>query len=378
MEAETGLQVSDKARIGVIALIRCRGADRITAFSRNQLFGYGPWGFCAWMERESVLTTMSESIFVSEISYRKGQAAFEELSVSSGFDFVPVEEAEEPLARRIREEGVRGFIADIHAYEGALYEALPPGGVIARFGVGHDSVNKEKASASGIWVTNTPGVLDNAVAEYAVWQLGSLARRVPFLYASTLAGKWEPRPGVEVAGRTLAIVGFGRIGQMLCRKAALGLGMRVIGCDVDPAEKFAARLGRPLAELQQETGFAEYTHDRGRALAEADFVSLHVASVPATRHLANAAFFAAMKPGACLINTARGAILDENALYDALTSGHLGAAALDVFEREPYSPEDPGKDLRSLTNCLMTPHVGSNTAESNYCLVKLKLLDRVI
>lgn len=308
---------------------------------------------------------MSETIFVSEISYRKGQAAFEELSASSGFQFVPVEDDEEILARRIREDGVRGFIADIHAYKGALYEALPAGGVIARFGVGHDSVDKEKATAHGIWVANTPGVLDNAVAEYAVWLLGSLARRVAFLHHSTIGGHWEPRQGVEVAGRTLAIVGFGRIGQMLCRKAALGLGMRVIGCDIDPPEKFAARLGRPLADLQKETGFAEYTDDRARALAEADFVSLHVASIPATRHLANAAFFAAMKPGACLLNTARGAILDENALYDALASGHLGAAALDVFEREPYTPEAPAKDLRSLPNCLMTPHVGSNTAESN-------------
>lgn len=308
---------------------------------------------------------MSETIFVSEISYRKGQAAFEELSASSGFHFVPVEEEESALAQRIHETGVRGFIADIHAYNGALYEALPRGGVIARFGVGHDSVDKEKATAHGIWVTNTPGVLDNAVAEYAVWLIGSLARRVPFLYASTAAGHWEPRAGCEVAGRTLAIVGFGRIGQMLCRKAAKGLGMRVIGCDLDPAEKFAERMGRPLAELQQDIGFDHYTHDRARALAEADFVSLHVASIPATRHLANAEFFAAMKPGACVLNTARGAILDESALYDALASGHLGGAALDVFEREPYAPDDAAKDLRTLSNCLVTPHVGSNTAETN-------------
>lgn len=308
---------------------------------------------------------MSETIFVSEISYRKGQAAFEELGAVNGFNFVPVEEEEEALANRIREAGVRGFIADIHAYKGALYDALPSGGVIARFGVGHDSVDKEKATAKGIWVTNTPGVLDNAVAEYAVWLLGSLARRVPFLYASTAAGRWEPRAGCEVAGRTLTIVGFGRIGQMLCRKAALGLGMRVIGCDLDSPENFASRMGRPLTDLQQEIGFAEYTNDRARALAEADFVSLHVASVPATRHLANADFFAAMKPGACVLNTARGAILDENALYDALASGHLGGAALDVFEREPYAPDFADKDLRTQAGCLMTPHVGSNTAETN-------------
>lgn len=308
---------------------------------------------------------MSETIFVSEISYRKGQAAFEELSASSGFKFAPVVEEEEALAQRIREAGVRGFIADIHAYKGALYEALPAGGVIARFGVGHDSVDKEKATARGIWVTNTPGVLDNAVAEYAIWLLGSLARRVPFLYASTAAGRWEPRAGCEVAGRTLAIVGFGRIGQMLCRKAAHGLGMRVIGCDLDAPERFAERMGRPLADLRQDIGFDHYTHDRAQALAEADFVSLHVASIPATRHLANAEFFAAMKPGACVLNTARGAILDESALYDALASGHLGGAALDVFEREPYAPDVATKDLRTLPNCLVTPHVGSNTAETN-------------
>jgi lactate dehydrogenase-like 2-hydroxyacid dehydrogenase len=311
---------------------------------------------------------MSETVFVSEISYRKGEAAFEELSRSTEFRFIPVDEKEESLARRVREEGIRAFVADIHPYRGALYDALPRDGVIARFGVGHDSVDKEKASKKGIWVTNTPGVLDNAVAEHAVWLLGSLARLIPSLHASTRVGQWKPCSGVEVAGRTLAIIGLGRIGQMLCRKAALGLGMRVIGWSRDSPAKFAARLDHSFEEFQSNIGLTEYTDDLEYALGQADFVSLHVASVPATRHLADAGFFAAMKPGSCIINTARGAVLDEIALYEAIASEHIGGAALDVFEQEPYSPADSNKDLRKLANCIMTPHVGSNTKESNQAM----------
>ncbi len=295
-----------------------------------------------------------ETVFVSEISYAKAQATFERLSSDSGFEFIPVAEDEPSLSAAVSKQGVRAFIADIHPYTGELYQALPQGGVIARFGVGHDSVDKEQASANGIWVTNTPGVLDNAVAEHAVWMIGSLARQVHHAHGSTAAGDWKPATGIEVRGRKISILGCGRIGRNLSAKLHHGMGMRVTGYDImeDPA-------------FTHKDGIDHYTTSLDEALADADFVLTLLPVLDSTKHIANAAFFEKMKPGARFINSARGALVYENDLYDALHSGHLAAAALDVFEAEPYQPQDSTKDLRSLPNILLTPHIGSNTEESN-------------
>ena len=295
-----------------------------------------------------------ETVFVSEISYAKAQATFERLSSDSGFEFIPVAEDEPSLSAAVSKQGVRAFIADIHPYTGELYQALPQGGVIARFGVGHDSVDKEQASANGIWVTNTPGVLDNAVAEHAVWMIGSLARQVHHAHGSTAAGDWKPATGIEVRGRKISILGCGRIGRNLSAKLHHGMGMRVTGYDImeDPA-------------FTHKDGIDHYTTSLDEALADADFVLTLLPVLDSTKHIANAKFFEKMKPGARFINSARGALVYENDLYDALQSGHLAAAALDVFEAEPYQPQDSTKDLRSLPNILLTPHIGSNTEESN-------------
>ena len=295
-----------------------------------------------------------ETVFVSEISYAKASATFERLSADSGFEFTPVAEDEESLSAAIREQGVRAFIADLFPYTGELYRALPRGGVIARFGVGHDSVDKEQASAAGIWVANTPGVLDNAVAEHAVWMIGSLARNVHHAHASMAAGQWKPATGMEVRGRHVTILGCGRIGRALSTKLHHGLGMIVTGYDIIEEPGFSAA-----------DGIDHYTTSLDEALAGADFVITLLPVLESTRQMVNAEFFARMKPGAHFINSARGALVCENDLYDALQSGQLGAAALDVFEEEPYQPQNPAKDLRTLPNILLTPHIGSNTLESN-------------
>ncbi|MGB2186728.1 MAG: NAD(P)-dependent oxidoreductase [Akkermansiaceae bacterium] len=300
-----------------------------------------------------------ETVFVSEISYGKASATFERLSADSDFQFAPVAEDEESLSAAIREHGVRAFIADLFPYTGELYRALPRGGVIARFGVGHDSIDKEQASAAGIWVANTPGVLDNAVAEHAVWMIGALARNVHQAHASMAAGEWKPATGMEVRGRHITILGCGRIGRALSAKLHHGLGMIVTGYDVMENPDFSAA-----------DGIDHYTTSLDEALEKADFVLTLLPVLDSTTHMANAEFFAKMKPGARFINSARGALVCENDLYDALQSGHLGAAALDVFEAEPYQPQDPAKDLRTLPNILLTPHIGSNTLESNAAMAE--------
>lgn len=295
-------------------------------------------------------------ILVSEISFNKAKDTFEHLNKSQNeFTFTPTPEDEPTLAARVRSENIRGFIADIHPYRDELYAAFPPGSVISRYGVGHDSIDKQKATQNGITVCNTPGVLDNAVAEHAVWMLGALARNIHTSDHSTKDGKWLPRKGIEVANRKVSILGCGRIGRALARKLGLGLDMQVTGYDILESPDFGTN-----------SGFAHYTTDLEHALADADFVITLLPVLDSTRHIANADFFAKMKPGAHFINSARGALVDENALYDSIANYHLTAAALDVFENEPYTPQDLAKDLRKLGDkVLLTPHIGSNTAESN-------------
>ena len=298
-----------------------------------------------------------QTIYVSEISYNKAKSTFEKVSAETGYTFQPVNEEEASLAQAIKENGVKAFIADIYPYTDELYTALPEGGVIARYGVGHDSVDKEKATANGIHVANTPGVLDNAVAEHACWMIGNTARHLHTLHPDTKAKNWNPIPGVELQNRKVAILGFGRIGQNLCRKLSFGFGMEVTGVDIIDESHFF--------DQQANIGFSEYTTDREAAIADADYVVLLMAVVPATKHIVNAEFLKQMKSTGILVNSARGALVCENDLYDAISSGEIAGAALDVFEAEPYQPQDAAKDLRSLDNILMTPHVGSNTAESN-------------
>ncbi|NJR41476.1 MAG: hypothetical protein HC767_01250, partial [Akkermansiaceae bacterium] len=127
---------------------------------------------------------------------------------------------------------MRGYIADLFPYKGELYDALPAGGAISRFGVGHDSIDKAKATARGIHVANTPGVLNNAVAEHSMWLLGALARSVVRTDRKMRTGEWTPQQGMEVRGRRLSILGFGRIAQDICHKAHYGFRMNVVGFDL--------------------------------------------------------------------------------------------------------------------------------------------------
>jgi len=306
-----------------------------------------------------------ETIYVSSISYNKTPHTFQSLEQETGYTIEAVDETEDNLANQLTKNQVRAFVADIYPYKGALYDAIPAGGVIARYGVGHDSIDKSKALAKGIHVANTPGVLDNAVAEHACWMIGASARHLHTAHQSTHAGEWAPQGGVEVRGRSVAIVGFGRIGQSLAAKLSFGFGMNVIAVDNRPIETLCEQQGTTEAELQSTLGYAEYTQNREQALAKADYVVLLLPVNPATTHIADKDFFSAMKPSAILINSARGALVKENELFDALSSGQIAGAALDVFEVEPYVPQDAEKDLRSLKNILLTPHIGSNTEESN-------------
>jgi lactate dehydrogenase-like 2-hydroxyacid dehydrogenase len=263
-------------------------------------------------------------------------------------------------------------------YFGPLYEALAEtagerGALIARFGVGHDSIDKRQAAARGIVVTNTPGVLDQSVAEHAMWLMGSLARNVARGDANLREGRFQGTAGIELSGKTLGVIGFGAIGRRVARIAYHGLGMRVLAAERRPTAELERELKRPMSEIAASFGLIGYSDDCDLVFREADVVSLHLPAMAETRHFVDRRRLGLMKPSALLVNTARGALVDEQAMFDALTAGTIAGAALDVYEAEPYVPADPDKDLRRLTNTLLTPHIGSNTLEANRRMAEASL-----
>jgi len=297
---------------------------------------------------------MAIKIAVTEPEYEKAKGVFS-AAIQEGYQCAPVPSDEKELAALLRHEGIRYVIIGPSSYHGPLYDALNSGSVIARFGVGHDGVDEAKAAERGILCTNTPGVLDDSVAELTISLLVALTRHTPAQTNEMLAGKWSPRMGIELHGKRLAILGCGGIGRRVGRIAARGFGMEVVGFKRSVAES---------QMLRHEFGFQEIVTDFAEAVKGALFVSLHLPAARETRHLLNRSSLECLSAGCFLINTARGSLVDESALYDGLAAGGIGGAALDVFEREPYGPQAPGKDLRQLPNVIMTPHIGSSTREA--------------
>ena len=308
---------------------------------------------------------MPPVVLVTAPEFRRGQAVFES---SREFECVAVAPDEDRLAGAVRETGARFVVVGPKVYAGALYDVLPRGGLLARFGVGHESVDKARATRGGILCTNTPHVLHQSVAELTLFMIGAAARHVVTEAEATKAGRWAPLEGVELAGRTLAVVGCGEIGRAVARIARAGFGMRVVG--------YARRAAHARAEAQRDgAAFDAIGDDFGEAVRDADFVSLHVPGSPENARFIDRERIEQMAARAWLINTARGAVVDEEALYDALVSRRLAGAALDVFEREPYQPAEGSRDFRALPNVLLLPHVGSHTAEANRRMAERALLN---
>jgi phosphoglycerate dehydrogenase-like enzyme len=303
-------------------------------------------------------------VLVTESEYRKAEACF--LS-AAGLECQPAPDAETDLASAIREAHASYVVVGPGTYSGALYEALQPGGVIARFGVGHDGIDKAKATAAGLLCTNTPGVLNQSVAEHTMLLIAAAARTLIAMSTKMARHVWDPAAGQELQGKTLAIVGCGGIGRAVARIAALGYGMQVVGCSRPDAP--------PPAALEH---FDEVTNDFATAVRSADFVSLHMSAHRDNLHWLNRERLAFLGERSWLINTARGSLVDEAALFAALVERRLAGAALDVFAREPYALIEGVGDLRSLANVILTPHVGSNTAEANRRMAERALQNIVL
>ncbi len=285
---------------------------------------------------------MKNRVIVTETEYCKAEKIF---ASAPDFNCQPAPGAEAELALAIRQNQVRAVIVGVEKYQDALYQALPRGGVIIRFGVGHDSLDKDALRSHALYCANTPGVLDASVAEHTIALMLSAARHIPAATAATKTGKWPPFTGSEFEGKTLAVIGCGAIGTRVAAIARNGFGMRVFGYD--------------CIEKKLPDAFEFCSRDWARVVKDADYVTLHIPVLQETRNLINAETLSAFKSSAWLINTARGALVDENALGLALQNGQLAGAALDVTSREPYQPDE--FDLRTFENVIMTPHIASST-----------------
>lgn len=261
-------------------------------------------------------------------------------------------------------EGASGIIVrNMTQVRGGLLDAMPACRVVGRLGVGLDNIDMETCRRRGIEVIPAVGANARSVAEYVI-TTAMMLRRGAYLGTDAVArGRWPKlamAQGREIAGATLGIVGFGSIGKVVAGLAT-GMGMNVIAHDA----------GAPASD--RSDGVERVSLDR--LLETSDVVTLHIPSTPSTRNLLDAAALARMKPGAVLINSARGGIVDDMAVVAALRSGHLAGAALDVFEQEPL-PDTPA--FHDVPNLVLTPHVAGLTQESEWRVSDLvvgKVLD---
>ncbi len=262
---------------------------------------------------------------------------------------------QELLGRAAGKAGIVALLTD--RIDEELLDAAGPGlRVVANYAVGYDNIDVDACSRRGVLVTNTPGVLTESTADMAWALMLAASRRVAEgdrFVRSAEPWIWDPGMmlGWDVHHKTLGLVGFGRIAQAVAQRG-LGFGMRVV---------YQSRRAAP-AEIERRLGATRL--DLDALLAEADFVSLHVPLTPETRHLIGAKQLRRMKPTAVLVNTARGPVVDEAALAEALRRGDIFAAGLDVYEREP----EVTAELRDLPNVVLVPHLGSASVETRLAM----------
>jgi phosphoglycerate dehydrogenase-like enzyme len=254
--------------------------------------------------------------------------------------------------------GFDGYIAGLDEIAGTVLRAADRLKVVARYGVGVDQVDLNAARERGIVVTNTPGANSTAVAELAAGLILALARSIPQASQGTKAGGWPRLAGFSLEGKAIGLYGLGAIGKQVARRLG-GFDCTLLAYDVAPDKDFAAAHGVRLCGQEE-------------LLAKADYLSLHCPVLPETRGLVNEAFLNKMKPGAFLINTARGELVDEASLLAALQSGRLRGAALDVYSQEPPGADHP---LVKLPQVIATPHIGSHSDGATNAMGRMALAD---
>ncbi len=245
-------------------------------------------------------------------------------------------------------EGKDAVLATVDQYSAEVFSSPKVAGlkIVSRWGVGYDTIDVAAATRSGVVIAYTPGLLDETVADLTFAMMLGIARRTHEAHEAMRQGIWKPLWGGNVHGKTLGLVGCGRIGQAVARRA-LGFGMKLVAFDVAPQPQ-AKALGIDFLSLDE-------------LLEQSDFVSLHAAVTPENKGMIGQEQFHKMKRTAYFINAARGALVDESALADALSAGRIAGAAVDTYRVEPLRGDSP---LCSAPNLLLTPHQASFTRDT--------------
>ncbi|MDA0197080.1 MAG: NAD(P)-dependent oxidoreductase [Bacteroidetes bacterium] len=282
--------------------------------------------------------------------FTRSSEVFSSAAHKHGIQFFQTNVLAEKVMLELHKEGTNCFVIGAEAYSQEFYNSLQEGSAVIRYGVGYNAIPVDICKIRKIKVAYTPGTLTDSVAEYTFVLLLAVARSIPVLHQSMKDGLWKGITGMELKGKTIAIIGFGQIGQAVARIAKYGFGMRVNAFDIIKIT------GSDLCD-QSSDNFEETVKD-------ADIISLHLATLPSTMGFINTERISQMKDGAIFLNTARGELVVEKDLFDALMSGKISAAGLDVFAKEPYHPT-PDVDFRKLDNVVLAPHCGSNTSEAS-------------
>ena len=285
------------------------------------------------------------SVYVTRLIPKAG------LELLRGCARVKVWDGELPPPREVlmaEVKGVEGLLSLLtDTVDAELMDAAPALRAVSNYAIGYDNIDVQAATERGIMVCHTRGVLTDTTADFAFTLLACVARRVVEAALYVRAGRWQTWGpmlclGYDLYGATLGLVGLGSIGSALARRAK-GFDMRVLYHDLEP-----------LPNLEKELGLAYI--DLNTLLKESDFVSLHTPLTPETFHLIGAEQLRMMKKTAILVNTSRGQVVDQKALHEALVSGDIAGAGLDVTDPEPIDPDDP---LLQLDNCVVVPHIAS-------------------
>lgn len=270
--------------------------------------------------------------------------------VTSGLRYDQMDTELPPERLRALLVGATGWIVGTVAVTSDIIAASPGLRIIARRGVGYDNVDTQAARRVGCFVTNTPGGNEPSVADHAVAMMLAVGKRLRDSHERMLGGHWNPLAGTDLFRKTVGLVGLGRIAREVARRVS-GFDVEILGHDIAADAGFARAAGITLVDLPT-------------LLARADYVSLHLPLTPGTTHLIDAAALSRMKPTAILVNTARGGLIDDAALLEALQQGRLGGAGLDVFESEADpSRRDVSEALLRCPNVVATPHAAGSSLE---------------
>jgi D-3-phosphoglycerate dehydrogenase len=300
------------------------------------------------------------TVLVSPTSFTQGDPSVQEMLESSVGSVIYNTTGKRLSAAQLREmlKGVDGYIAGVDEVSADVFASADRLKVISRYGVGVDSVDLEAAKQHGVIVTNTPGANSVSVAELALGLALDLARGITSAVGQTRGGGWPRSSGVSLKGKTFGIVGLGAVGRELALRLK-GFELRTVAYDPFPNREFAAANGIELRDLNE-------------VLAVSDIISLHLPATVETRGMVNVRFLAAMKSGAFLINTARGELVDEAALKQALDDGRLQGAALDVLTDEPPLASDP---LLTDPRVIVTPHMAAHTDDAMVAMGRMATED---